>query len=724
MSAALRTGNNNYAPVTPKDTRSKIKAGLARSSLLVLPAIAALGIGAPASAFELGAIDVQSTLGQPLRASIAYALNPGEEIRDYCIYVSPGRSSSGLPTVGPASVAVENGAIRLLGERAVSDPLLALQLTVDCPYAAHLSREYVAFVNPAEAAAVRAPATARTLPDRSRPAQPAANARPVPNERVTRAPIAASTTYRVQPGDTLSVIAQRMTGRSVTIWQAVDALFAANPGAFIGGNRDFLKAGALLRIPDAIYTADGGAIAAPPMAQRTPVEMPAAPGSQEPASAPYSGYRSEAARIESGRAARAAATATPLPAVSAESSRPESAAAAEPLAAGTSELSPSRGIRAEDGPFAEPAVPASGAPADTAPAAILPESRPGVAFEAPLRRVPADSGGAWSWLIWLGGSGIALILALLLLGRPLRKRFGGEAEPRFGDDADRERGSAPATVISTPEPVPDTSGMEVDFHIDEGEADARLIRLDGDVEDGSGFQDGGDIDVAQDFGFTASGGIELGLDLEFPEEPAPAPEGDTNVIPTMRREDGVIVEEEIPPGDEETGAYDVSMIVDATQQPIVDTDDTTRDLHAIELDTNEAEPEEDPFTLSREVDYKILEQDYQDELTATQALDVELSNAARALADRLGADPAVSPDAPTAEFPTLTSEATAPHPAALALAEADTVEMPETGGDELDDLEDTGVNEELKELPSAVNDAPAEMEIESATVDTKKMKVS
>jgi FimV-like protein len=717
VSAALRTGNNNYAPVTPKHTRSKCKAGLARSSRLVLPAMAALGIGGPACGFELGAIDVQSTLGQPLRASIAYALNPGEEIRSYCIYVTPTRSASGLPSTGPTTVVVESGSIRLLGERPARDPLLALQLTVDCPYAAHLSREYVAFVDPAEARPAGEPA-ARTG-DPVRPAQPAANARPVADAPAMRAPIAASTTYRVQPGDTLSVIAQRMTGRSVTIWQAVEALFAANPDAFVGGNRDFLKAGALLRIPDAIYTAAGGAITAPSVAQRAPVETPA-PARPAPESAPYSGYRNEAARIESGRTARAAVDATaPAPAV-VGSGLPEAAAGVEPVPPATGEPSQTRDIRANDGPFVD-TEPASAAPAENQPAAILPESRPGASYEAPLRRAPEESGGAWSWLIWLAGSGIALILALLL-GRPLRKRFGGQAELPFDEhEVDRARESAPATVVSMPEPLPDTSGMEVDFHFDEAEADARLIRLDVDVEDGTGFPDGGDIDVAQDFGFSASDGIELGLDVEFPEEPAAAAEGDTNVIPTMPREGDVIVENEVPPGSEETGAYDVSMILDATRQPIGAGDDTTRDLHAIELDTDDAEPEEDPFTLSREVDYKILEQDYQDEMTATQALDAELMNAARDLADRLGAEAAASSDEPTAEFPALASDATAPHPAALALAEADTVEMPAEGGD---DLEDTGVNEELKDLPRAVNDATAEMEIESRTVDTKKMKVS
>ncbi len=693
VSAALRIANkNNHAPVTARIAASTFKPALARSSLMALPALAVLGIAAPASALELGTLDIQSTLGQPLRASIAFALNPHEEISSYCIYVTPGRSTNGLPSSGPASVVVENGSIRLTGRTAVNDPLLAVQVTVDCPYAAHLRREYVAFVDPAAAvAAVAEPASVAAPREPVRSVRQVRDAAPV--ARVQPAPIAASTTYRVQPGDTLSGIAQRMTGRSVTIWEAVEALFAANPDAFIAGNRDFLKAGALLRVPDAIYAADAGEIASPVPVQ----EPPAVAGNPAATSKPYSGYRNDAESFASGRAVVEA---------------PAPVAAADVATAGAS-VSVATAVAAETAAANEPA-PA----AEAAPAALLPESRPGTSFEAPSLRTPARSSGAWSWLVWLGGSGIALILALLL-GRPLRKRFGAEAEPPLDDDATGIRPGLPAAMIATPEAAPATSGMEVDFHFDEAQADARLIQLDGDVEDGSGFHDAGDIDVAEDFGFSASGGIELGLDVEFPEEPASAGEGDTNVIPPMRREGDVIVDSEVSPHSEETGTYDMSMIVDATQQPIGDSDDTTRDLHAVELVDGEAAPEEDPFTLSREMDYKILEQDYQDELTATQALNAQLEDAARDLAESLGAvDPAL-PDAPTEKLPFPGSEETAPHPMTIALAEADTVEMPAPGDDE-----DTGVNEELQDLPAAENDATAAMEIESATVDTKKMKVS
>ena len=46
-------------------------------------------MAAPASALELGELKIRSALGQPLRASIAYALNSREELYDFCVYLRP-----------------------------------------------------------------------------------------------------------------------------------------------------------------------------------------------------------------------------------------------------------------------------------------------------------------------------------------------------------------------------------------------------------------------------------------------------------------------------------------------------------------------------------------------------------------------------------------------------------------------------------------------------------
>lgn len=68
---------------------------------------------------------------------------------------------------------------------------------------------------------------------------------------VTPAPAGPSTTVAVQDGDMASVLAFRLKPRGATIEQMMVALLARNPEAFILGNVNLLKQGAVLRMPSA-----------------------------------------------------------------------------------------------------------------------------------------------------------------------------------------------------------------------------------------------------------------------------------------------------------------------------------------------------------------------------------------------------------------------------------------------------------------------------------------
>lgn len=76
-------------------------------------------------------------------------------------------------------------------------------------------------------------------------------------------PSASGQTHTVRPGETLAGIAGGL-GRSYGLDQTIVALLRANPDAFIGGNANRLKAGAVLRIPDdagiARYTPEEAAL--------------------------------------------------------------------------------------------------------------------------------------------------------------------------------------------------------------------------------------------------------------------------------------------------------------------------------------------------------------------------------------------------------------------------------------------------------------------------------
>jgi pilus assembly protein FimV len=152
------------------------------------------------------------------------------------------------------------------------------------------------------------------------PITPTLPAEPAPI--ATAAPVEVASgddTRTVRPGETLGAIAASLD-RSYSLDQTILALLRANPEAFIGGNANRLKAGAVLRIPDdasiARYTPDeaalvvreqaaqwrgtGRALPQPPAVVGAPVESAAtAPAAVAAESQPSRGARPVAqARLE------------------------------------------------------------------------------------------------------------------------------------------------------------------------------------------------------------------------------------------------------------------------------------------------------------------------------------------------------------------------------------------------------------------------------------------
>ena len=135
-----------------------------RATTRALLPLVAIGGGlavTPAMALELGELTVQSSLGQPLRASIAYALAPNEMLSNSCVAVGGGRSTGGLPGIGKSAVSITDSAIVITGETIVREPMLGTRVTINCPYTPNLSREYMLFVDPATVAPLAASGSAR-----------------------------------------------------------------------------------------------------------------------------------------------------------------------------------------------------------------------------------------------------------------------------------------------------------------------------------------------------------------------------------------------------------------------------------------------------------------------------------------------------------------------------------------------------------------------------------
>ena len=309
--------------------------------------------------------------------------------------------------------------------------------------------------------------------------------------------------------------------------------------------------------------------------------------------------------------------------------------------------------------------------------------------------------GSWSWLIWLGGTGLALILGLLLLGPRLRRKFGSVAVGA----ASRSQPSRRSTDASSRQSQDVEDEDEVEYYdAPDTSQHSAAMSLDADFDDGSGLQDGSDMDVAQDFGFSASSTFDEESNNDSPEgaEAENTPDH-TEVIPTMPR-NATILESEVLPSDGDD--YDMSVIVDATKHNFLESDATEKDLQAVQVDSDnepDSEPNSDDFTMSRNVDYKVLEQDYEDQFTATQTLNAEIEKAAAELANRMASD--------------ATGEVTARLPGKTRAVDDDASSSAEVTAELLG-----GDDEATIELPAGHEFNEVCLELESDEMDTRRKK--
>jgi murein DD-endopeptidase MepM/ murein hydrolase activator NlpD len=637
--------------------------------------------GLPANALELGDVTVESRLGQPLRASIAYALAPHEQLSDSCVTLGLGAPASGLPGVGRATLSIADGTILLTGNRPVREPMVSAMINVDCPYTANLRREYLMFIDPATpafdsqaAATVSSPSSANAAtaatPVRRTATRNAPRARAA-SPKVDQSPITTSGRYRVQPGDTLSEIVQRIENRSASLWPSVNAIFDANPDAFINDDPNRLKAGSLLTIPGSV--------------------------SSQPQINAVADTTSDSSVTPDIAASADASTSSPtMEIVESES--------VSIVSDSTTDLRPATEMAPDDNPF----VDGREIPTETL---VIPDTEldgpvtistsPNVATAVVNNDSTQTTPSSSSWLLWLAGSGLALIAALLLFGRFFRGR---PSEPKLVADVVPQR----RATDHEPRVLQEDSGIEVithtDYTIEDDSPTSENVALDADLVLGTGLDTGTEMDmeVAQDFGFATP----TELDLELPFEPQPSvPESDTGIFATDNDDTAALENDGVADDD-----YDLSVVLDATKMPQPD-EITQQDLQAVEIEPADNAGKTDNYLIDTQVDLEILEQDYEDELTATQALNSEILRAAEELAQ----------DLQTAESGDyeITSEMTAATPLASVKELDATAQLPRQGDDSADN-EDTGIHQAATvEMPAAENDETAEMDVDGGKVDTK-----
>ncbi len=221
---------------------------------LIATAIATLPFSTHAAG--LGAINVLSGLGQPLRAEIELNATP-QELESLSARIASAEAfrQANLPyapVMTALRLAVEKrgsrAVVRVSSDRPLNDPFVDLLLELDWA-SGRLIREYTFLLDPVPlnapppaAAQVTAPAVSPAVRGDSRP-----SVAPSPEGAPKQTP----DRYEVRRGDTLHSVADAHRPPAASLDQMLIALFRDNPDAFEGGNINRLRAGVILDVPGA-----------------------------------------------------------------------------------------------------------------------------------------------------------------------------------------------------------------------------------------------------------------------------------------------------------------------------------------------------------------------------------------------------------------------------------------------------------------------------------------
>lgn len=222
-------------------------------------------MASPAAALSLGAIHVQSHLGEPLRAeiditqitaaeagSLQATLASPDVFQAHGMELSPTARNVRVELISPAK---GGSKIRLTTTSPVNDPFIDLILQANWS-AGNLTRGYTLLLDPPP---VQKPPAPTTAVQASTPAQTGQTYRSQPRTAAPSASSAAAATgttdatssVTVRTGDTAGRIAAAHAITGISLDQMLVAMLRNNPSAFINGNINRIKAGAVVSIPNA-----------------------------------------------------------------------------------------------------------------------------------------------------------------------------------------------------------------------------------------------------------------------------------------------------------------------------------------------------------------------------------------------------------------------------------------------------------------------------------------
>ena len=271
--------NHNTSTSSPSHSSKKPLVGA------VALAIALMAGHTSAHALALGRAMIQSNLGEPLVAEIDLPEVTEDEARSLRIGLASPEAYSALgiqfnPALNGLSIAIKRRNdgrtyLDVRSNRPITEPFV--ELVIQAQWASgKLQREYTFLLDPPkqtpvapiaaaiEAAAPAAPAAPvvtqpvpAPAPVASAPAPSIAPApAPAPRKPEPAAPAPATAVdraadHKVSRGETAGGIAARIKPAGVSLDQMLVAMLKANPDAFIQGNVNRLKAGAIIQMPSA-----------------------------------------------------------------------------------------------------------------------------------------------------------------------------------------------------------------------------------------------------------------------------------------------------------------------------------------------------------------------------------------------------------------------------------------------------------------------------------------
>jgi pilus assembly protein FimV len=279
--------------VTSRASRDKKTYPMIPRTLASAVVLALVSLSANVDAAGLGRLNVQSGLGQPLRAEVEVTSLTREEGQALSAKLAPPEAfrQAGLDYNAALSglrFAIEPRGgrtfVRITSTQPINEPFVDLLVELNWATGKFV-REYTFLLDPPElranrepveaAAAPVVPATAAPAPTPvqvpapaaaapapvavSPPPQPAAAPTPRPRAeapaprpaRPATATAASAGSVDVKRGDTLGNIARSAKPEGVNLDQAMVAIYRANPSAFIDNNLNLIREGARLSIPDA-----------------------------------------------------------------------------------------------------------------------------------------------------------------------------------------------------------------------------------------------------------------------------------------------------------------------------------------------------------------------------------------------------------------------------------------------------------------------------------------